>query len=261
MILQDFHIHSITSDGKNTLEDIVKAGIDLKLQKIGFSDHGYTEFDLSYCVPLDRLQEYKEEVKRLKSKYKSKIDIYLGIEMDYYSDISKDDFDYIIGSCHYVYKDNKYLSIDYKKEYTINFVKEYYQNDYLLFAEDYYNNMADIVNKTGADIIGHFDLITKYNENNELFDMRGEKYLSIARNAIDKLISYNKPFEVNTGAISRGYRTNAYPDLPLLEYIYKRGGKVILSSDSHSKDNLCYKFDEYENLIKKIGFKDYLFKI
>ena len=160
MILQDFHIHSITSDGKNTLEDIVKAGIDLKLQKIGFYDHGYTEFDLSYCVPLDRLQEYKEEVKRLKSKYKSKIDIYLGIEMDYYSDISKDDFDYIIGSCHYVYKDNKYLSIDYKKEYTINFVKEYYQNDYLLFAEDYYNNVADIVNKTGADIIGHFDLIT-----------------------------------------------------------------------------------------------------
>ena len=260
MILQDFHIHSTLSDGKNTLEDIVKAGIDLKLQKIGFSDHSYTEFDLSYCLNLDGSKEYKEEVLRLKSKYKGKIDIYLGIEVDYYSDYPKENFDYIIGSCHYVYKNNKYLSVDHKKENTINFVKELYNNDYLLLANDYYNNVADIVNKTNADIIGHLDLITKFNENNELFDMRGEKYLSIARNAIDKLIPYNKPFELNTGAISRGYRTNPYPDLPLLEYIYKRGGKVILSSDSHTKDNLCYKFNEYEDLIKKIGFKDYLFK-
>lgn len=260
MILQDFHIHSTISDGKNTLEDIVKAGIELKLQKIGFSDHSYTEFDLSYCATLDGLKEYKEEVLRLKSKYKGKIDIYLGIEMDYYSDYPKENFDYIIGSCHYVYKNNKYLSVDHKKENTINFVKELYNNDYLLLANDYYNNVADIVNKTNADIIGHLDLITKFNENNELFDMRDEKYLSIARNAVDNLIPYNKPFELNTGAISKGYRTDAYPDLPLLEYIYKRGGKVILSSDSHTKNNLCYKFNEYEDLIKKIGFKDYLFK-
>lgn len=260
MILQDFHIHSTISDGKNTLEDIVRAAIDLKLQKIGFSDHSYTEFDLSYCATLDELKEYKEEVIRLKNKYKDKIEIFLGIELDYYSDYPTDDFDYIIGSCHYVYKNGRYLSVDHKKENTINFIKEDYNNDYLLFANDYYNNVADVVRKTGADIIGHIDLITKFNENNQLFNMRDEKYLSIARNAIDKLISFNKPFELNTGAISKGYRTTAYPDLPLLEYIYKRGGRIILSSDSHIKDNLCYKFDEYENLVKKIGFKDYLFK-
>ena len=256
MILEDFHVHTSYTDGNDSLEDMVLAAIDLKMKRLGFSEHIYTSFDNSYCLTKEKTLEYIDEVKRLKSKYKGKISLYLGIEKDYFSDYPTDEFDYVIGSVHYIYKNDVYYSIDTSKDDLINIVKKNYNDNYNLFAKDYYNLISNVVNKTNADIIGHFDLVTKYNENNALFDMNNKEYLNIAKNAIDMLIPFNKPFEINTGAISRGYRTKAYPDIELLEYIYKRGGKVILSSDSHSKNTLLNKFNEYEDLVKNIGFKE-----
>ena len=261
MILEDYHVHTNLSDGNNSLEEMVRAAIDLGLRKIGFSDHIYTSFDLSYCLTKEKTREYIETLKVLKDKYKEKITIYTGIECDYYSDYPLDEFDYVIGSVHYVNKDGKYYSVDSKEEGFLKTVKEIYNGNYYEIAKDYYNNVADVLNKTNADIIGHFDLITKYNEDCKLFDMRNEEYLSYAKKAIDKLIPYNKPFEVNTGAISRGYRTTPYPDLPLLKYIKEKGGRVILTSDSHSVNTICNYFNEFENLIKETGFTDYIFKI
>lgn len=261
MILEDFHVHSNLTDGNDSLEDIVRAAIDLNIKKLGFSEHIYTSFDQSYCLSIDKTKDYIHEVNRLKSKYKEKISLYLGIEKDYYSDYPVSEFDYVIGSVHYIYKNGNYFEIDLNKEHVINYVKNEYNEDFLSFASDYYNIVSDVVRKTNADIIGHFDLITKFNENNVLFNMNDESYLKIAKSAIDKLLIFNKPFEINTGAISRGYRSFPYPDLPLIEYIKNRGGKVVLTSDSHSKDTLCNKFNEYEELIKKIGFTDYIFNI
>ena len=54
------------------------------------------------------------------------------------------------------------------------------------------------------------------------------------------------PFEINTGAISKGYRTEPYPAKNIRDYIRQQGGRFILSSDSHRTDTLCYGFEEYE---------------
>ena len=64
---------------------------------------------------------------------------------------------------------------------------------------------------------------------------------------------YGKPFEVNTGAISRGYRTHPYPSRAMLRYIAQKGGSVILSGDSHSKDALCCAFEKWYAACQKIG--------
>ena len=45
--------------------------------------------------------------------------------------------------------------------------------------------------------------------------------------------------------MSRGYRTSPYPDKEIRDYIRHRGGTLILSSDSHSKDTIAYRFDEF----------------
>lgn len=47
-------------------------------------------------------------------------------------------------------------------------VEKHYGGDYYAFAEDYYTLERDVVDRTGADIIGHFDLITKFNEGDAL---------------------------------------------------------------------------------------------
>ncbi|MBR0203368.1 MAG: hypothetical protein IJQ56_03275, partial [Synergistaceae bacterium] len=75
------------------------------------------------------------------------------------------------------------------------------------------------------------------------------------RSAADKLIPTGRPFEINTGAISRGYKTVPYPSREILKYLAANNGKVILSSDSHSKENLMYKFPECEELAESLGLK------
>ena len=56
----------------------------------------------------------------------------------------------------------------------------------------------------------------------------------------DKLLDTEKPplFEINFGAVIRGYRTEPYPSKPILEYLKARGAKFILSGDSHTVDNV-----------------------
>ena len=57
----------------------------------------------------------------------------------------------------------------------------------------------------------------------------------------------------NTGAIARGYRDIAYPAPEILSYIAKKGGKVLLTSDAHSPEHLCYRFDMAEKYARDAG--------
>ena len=251
----DFHIHTDFCDGKDAAEDIVKAAIDKGLKTIGFSSHSYTPFDSDYCMNEQDTKDYLAQIKLLKEKYADKIEIFCGIEKDYFSDTCTDEFDYVIGSVHYVKKGEKYLSVDLSKDDFINNVNEYYNGDYFAFVEDYYDTLANIVNKTNCNIIGHFDIITKFNENNSLFNENDERYKTFAFDCVDKLIKNDVIFEVNTGAMSRGYKTNPYPAEFILKHIAKKGGKVCLSSDAHSKDSLCFDFENQFKKLKELGFE------
>ncbi len=245
----DLHIHSKYSDGKDSLEDIVLSAIDKGLTKIGFSDHSYTPFDESYCIKKDSIKNYVDEIAILKEKYKSKIEILSGIEQDYYSSDMKEKLDYIIGSVHYIKIDDDYIPIDETKEILLSAADKYFQGDIYSLIEKYFDTVADVVNKTNADIIGHFDLITKFNENGELFDEKNERYIRTYQQACDKLVKSNKLFEINTGAISRGYKSSPYPSQDIYTYLKNKGTQFILSSDSHCKDTLCYDFDKFNELI------------
>ena len=85
--------------------------------------------------------------------------------------------------------------------------------------------------------------------------IRDRRYIRAWQNAADNLLKYKKPFEINTGAISRGYRTKPYPAIDIIDYIGKRGGTFILSSDSHSVNTLLFGFDEWEKYLTDKGYK------
>ena len=72
-VISNFHTHTVYSDGKDTPEDIILEAIRMGCSEIGFSDHSYTDFDISYCMSRENTAEYKREIKRLKEKYKGKI--------------------------------------------------------------------------------------------------------------------------------------------------------------------------------------------
>lgn len=255
MILRDFHMHTTFCDGNNTAEEMVCAAIEKGMTHIGICTHSHTAFDERYCIKKEDIALFQAEIARLKEKYKDKIVLLCGVEQDYFGTETTDGFDYVLGSVHYVKKDSAYQDVDGSAEMQAKSISEAYNGDALAFAEDYFALVGDILAVTNADIIGHFDLVSKFNEQGNVFDPEHPRYIAAWQKAIDKLLPYQRPFEINTGGITRGYRSVPYPSKAQLEYIYQNGGKIILCSDAHSTEGLRCHYEEAAALAKEIGFK------
>ena len=256
MIKSDFHTHTTYCDGKNSPKEMVEAAYKNGFSAIGFSSHSHTPFDESYCMSVENTEKYIHEVNALKEEYKGRLGVYLGIEFDRYSDMDRlDRFDYVIGSVHYVLKDKKYLPVDESEEIFINNIKEYYDGNIFAYCQDYFDALDDLADNAEVDIIGHIDLVTKFNENGRLFDTDNKRYVTALNEALYKLAAKEKILEINTGAISRGYRITPYPEESILVKWKKLGGRIIFSGDAHSTDGLAFNFNESVKLAKRCGFK------
>ena len=248
--MKELHCHTVFCDGKNTPEEMVLSAIEKGLDTIGISGHSYTSFDSTYCMTLEGTKEYIRRINDLKAKYADKITVLCGMEKDYYSDYPNDEFDYVIGSVHYVKVGDRYVDVDESPEKTRFIISEGFNGDPLSYCEAFFESAGDVAKKTDCDIIGHFDLLTKFNEIDPIIDTSHERYISAWKKAADSLLKSGKIFEINTGAISRGYRTSPYPAGDIIDYLKSRGAKFILSGDAHRKEDLCFAFDKYEYLLK-----------
>jgi len=84
----NLHIHSTYSDGKNTINQIVKTAIKLGLEYICITDH-FSNSWKSKIIPtlnnLDKIERYLEEISHCQAyilKKKSKLNLFKGIEID-----------------------------------------------------------------------------------------------------------------------------------------------------------------------------------
>ena len=76
-------------------------------------------------------------------------------------------------------------------------------------------------------------------------------YVRVMTDTIDDL-GTERIFEVNTGAIARGYRTTPYPAPFLLKEWKAIGGEIVISSDCHDKAFLNYRFNEAVEYAKSV---------
>jgi len=251
---QNLHTHTTYCDGELSALEMIKAAVAKGGSSIGFSEHSYVVFDEEYSMSLKDTPLYIDEVNTLKKKYEDTIEIFLGLEVDYFTEKVPGGLDYIIGTAHHVEKDGKYITVDGPAKHLHKMAHEYFGGDYYAMVESYFETVALVAEKTRADIIGHFDLIAKNNINESMFDEMHPRYIRAALDSMSRLLDNCKVFEVNTGAMYRKGKTMPYPSEFLLKELKKRGGEVLLSSDSHCAESLYYKFDEMLELIKSCGF-------
>ena len=129
----------------------------------------------------------------------------------------------------------------------------HFGGDIYAFAEAYFDTVGRVPEIPGCSVIGHFDLIAKFNEQTPLFDESCPRYVAAWQAAAEKLLLSGLPFELNTGAMSRGYRSVPYPAPPILRYLAERGARFLLSSDSHSPGTLCFGFDTWRRASEALG--------
>ncbi len=290
-----YHTHTEFCDGKSSAEEMVLSAIAAGFDSLGFSSHGhladapgtdrdflaradgiilYTDETKSkiklygfvpkgtelYGMREENIALYRAEVLRLREAYKDKINIFLGIEQDSFAkkEHIPEGAQYVIGSVHYVEKDGSYISVDYSAEVLRRGVEGLFGGDFLAYAEAYYDQVSKIYDKTGCDIVGHIDLLTKFNEQEYLIDVDHPRYRNASLAAAESLARKGLIFEINTGAISRGLRTTPYPTEEILRVIREAGGKITYSSDCHRADTIACAFEDAVALAKRCGFKSFM---
>lgn len=254
--LQNLHTHTTYCDGADSVEEIILTAIEKGFDSIGFSGHSYTHYSPEYSMSLEGTEKYKKEIYALKEKYKDKIKVFCGIEVDMYSDISLSGYDYLIGSVHTLLCDGKYVIFDGSAENAEGVINEYFGGRGIEYAKEYYKTLAKLPEYGDFDIIGHFDLITKHSDNKSLFDENSSEYLNAAFEAAGALAGKIPYFEVNTGAIARGYRKTPYPSIPILRELKRLGFGACITSDCHDRNKLDCNFIEASDILKQCGFEE-----
>ena len=255
MYSQNLHTHGVFCDGKDNYEDTVLRAIELGFTGIGFSGHAQMSYAPQFAMSIENTQKYKDTVNALKKKYDGKIDVFCGVEFDMYSEDNLNGYDYVIGSVHYLKKGNEVLALDRVYTHVKSVIDQHYGGNGLKLAKDYYeafSKMHDYAPK--CDIIGHLDIIAKNNERGELFDENSNEYKTYAIDAVRELAKHTRIFEINTGAIIRGYRTTPYPAPFLLKEIKNLGCDIVISSDCHDNAFLNAHFDTAVEYAKYCGF-------
>ena len=249
----NLHAHTTFCDGKHSAEEMVLAAIDVGMETLGFSGHSGLPFYTDWCMNPVNTRAYQKEILRLKEVYGDRINILLGVEQDLLAGIPDYPYDYVIGSVHYVKVDDEGFMVDTSAKVLSDAANKYFGGDFYRLCKSYYQTVSRVVEETRCDIVGHFDLVTKFNEGGCQFDENDPRYLKAALDALDLLLEKDVVFEINTGAMSRGYRRAPYPSPMLLRRIAEKGGKVTITSDAHAKENLLYAFSDAVQLARACG--------
>jgi histidinol-phosphatase (PHP family) len=244
----NLHTHTLYCDGRDTPAEMAEAALEAGLRVLGFSGHSYTPGLPFTGMAPESEAAYRVKVQTLREEYRGRLTILCGLEQDVLSAPAAG-YDYLIGSVHFVEKSGERVPVDDSPEQLARDVARLWDGDWYALCEDYYRQEAEVIRRTGGDIIGHFDLVSKFNEGGRFFDEAHSRCRTAWQAAAEALLETGKPFEINTGAIARGWRSEPYPSLEKLTFLKARGAKLLLSSDCHDRRFLTCGFDKYKSLI------------
>jgi histidinol-phosphatase (PHP family) len=248
-MLVDNHTHNyLCKHATGTLEEYVLQAIAIGLDEIGLSDHTPMPDNWDAEVRMTEEQfrtEYAPAVLALKEKYKHAISVKFGLEGDFMpgteewvkSFNAKSDFDYVIGSVHYI-DDWGFDNPTFIARYEVNDVNEIYAQ--------YYERIKGSAKSGLFDIIGHCDLVKK-------FGHRPTKAMEeILRETFAIVKASGMAVEINTSGLRKPVK-EMYPSESVLTILSEFGIPLTLGSDAHAPGDVGRDFDLAKQLIDRYG--------
>ncbi len=249
----DFHCHTTLTDGADAPEAMVRAAITMGLPVLGFSEHAAVPFEPTAGLSREGAAAYRRTVACLKERYAGQITLLCGIEMDPESAEDPADYDYVIGSVHFLTVKGETYAVDSSPEETRRCITEGFGGDGAAYAECYYEKVAALPQRVEANILAHFDLLLKFCRTGAAPDCTAPRYRAAALAAVEAAAG-RCAVEINTGAMSRGWRRSPYPQTFLLRRLQELGGGVVLASDAHKSDALTHAFAAAKARAMACGF-------
>ncbi|MBI2428276.1 MAG: histidinol-phosphatase HisJ [Ignavibacteriales bacterium] len=248
-MLVDYHTHNqLCKHADGALEEYVQHAIQLGLNEIGLADHTPMPNDWDIEVRMYEEQfwtDYKPTVLALQEKYKNQITVKFAVEGDFFPGTEKwveefngkNEFDYVIGSVHYLGEwgfDNplyvgKFDHVDIDELYI-----------------SYYDHIKRSAQSGLFDIVGHCDLVKK-------FGHRPKKNIEeILRATFEVVKESGMAVEINTSGLRKPVK-EVYPSEQILKIVSEFGIPLTLGSDAHTPTDVGRDFDVARELVEKYG--------
>jgi len=250
-----YHTHSNFCDGKASAASMAQAAFDQGYSFLGFSSHAPLPFAAHCQVPWASLAAYASTVRGLQATWATRgMTIFLGLEIDSLGDTEPGGSaftwpgypgyssirpDFRIGSVHYVQLgDAERFTVDESAPDFARHVECCAGGKPDLVFKAYYRNLCAMMQHGGFDIIGHFDLVRKNNDDSRWFDEDSPAYRAAALEAVDLAAELGAVVEINPGGVLRKKTKAIYPSLSLLKYMREKGIRLTFGDDAHAPQHL-----------------------
>ena len=257
----NYHTHSNYCDGKATLREMVDFAVAHGFTALGFSGHCPLPFENTYSIT--DYDGYCREVRALQAEYAGRIEILLGLEIDYIPGMLEDftplkekgGLEYTIGSVHLippqgiVPKDGDDLwMIDGSRYETYDEgLMKHYGGDIRRGVRAYFDQQNAMLEKNKPTLLGHPDKIAMHNRS-RYFQEDEPWYEALALETLALAHELGVICEVNTRGIYKGRHADYYPSRRLIRLMKQWRMPLLVSTDAHMPDDLLRTEGAYEFL-------------
>ena len=240
--LYNLHTHTQFCDGHATMEEFVVEAIAQGFVHLGFTPHSPISVESPCNMSRESVQEYFDEIARLRKAYGDRINIYTSMEIDY---VSVDDgpasdyfqslpLDYRIGSIHFIpdiANPSELVDIDGKFPQFKSHMAKNFNGDIEYVVKKFFSQMMAMVDEGGFDIVGHMDKIG-FNASQYCPDIDEEPwYDKLVIDLFENIMDHHLIIEVNTKAWLQ--RNRYYPNLKYFGMLKRYNAPVVVNSDAH----------------------------
>jgi len=246
----DYHTHTpLCGHAVGEPRDYILAAQEAGLAEIGFSDHNPmpTQFDEWRMAP-EQLPRYLEMIADAQSEFPN-YPVRLGLECDFIPGFEghigylekQADWDYLIGSVHYVTPEWDIDNPKHLKRWKEQPVEEIWQS--------YFDAYTRMIESCLFDFLAHPDLVKK-------FGHRPEGDLSrFYLKTLDAAAEAGIPLEVSTAGLRKDVK-EIYPSRDFLVAAYARHIPIVINSDAHAPGEVGKDFDLAYALVRDVGYTE-----
>ncbi|MCL2558783.1 MAG: histidinol-phosphatase [Treponema sp.] len=262
------HVHTRFCDGADDMETMCRAAFDAGLEAIGFSSHapaGDLLPDTRWNMKRESLERYVAEGRAAGERWKGKLRVFLGLELDYArglrgsgdADIvelrASGALDYLIGSVHYIAPERGELfTIDGSREKMLEKMRAAGLSPREV-AEAYWDAVREMAALGGIDVVGHMDLI-KMHFGDEPFSAEWE---GKAADAVRAIAGAGLVVEASTGGINRGRLRELCPSPAILRLLKEAGARVMVSADAHRAADVAGNYGLAREALLAAGYESH----
>lgn len=266
-ISTNYHTHTRHCDGAGEPEDYARAALAKGFTHLGFSGHCPVPFPNDWTMQPEDLPVYLKEVSAVRERYRNRLEVLLGLEVDYLPgqlgprspSILELGLDYTIGSVHFITEqpraDGLRWTVDAPPDEFAKGLAEDFGGNARRLVERYYERIGELAERSTPDIIGHFDVVKRNNRGGRYFSEEEGWYRRAAGQALRRIAASGAVLEINTGGIVRGTSGALYPSRWILAECLALKIPIMVNADAHRPQDIDGYFPEAYALLREIGYR------